>query len=172
MQEHHTESHLPHYRVRPRFKMVSPFTSQEIADKLRSGLERQQALCLGKVYATSARIFLPYAQQHYWSPQLSLTYEEEEEGVMLRGLYGPRPSIWTMFVFFYAVIGLGILIIGMVGLSYLSLGKPATILWWLPVLILVFLTLYLVAFFGQKMGRKQMIILHRFTEESLGLDLQ
>ena len=39
-----------------------------------------------------------------------------------------------------------------------------------PVLLLVFLSLYLVSYFGQKIGKKQMIILHRFFEASTGLN--
>ena len=26
--------------------------------------------------------------------------EETEEGTLIRGLIGPKPSVWTMFVFF------------------------------------------------------------------------
>lgn len=163
---------LPHYRVRPRFKIQVPYTPQQIVDKLKAGLEQEKASCMGRVYATSARLFLPYEDRHYWSPQLSLNFEEEPNGTLIRGLYGPRATVWTMFVFFYSLIGLGILILGMIGLSYISLGKPGTILWWIPALAAVFLTLYLVAYFGQKLGRKQMITLHRFTEQSLGISIE
>lgn len=171
MNESNTQNHLPHYRVRPRFKIRVPYTPGQVAEKFQSALEKETASCCGRVYATSARLYLPYEDQHYWSPQLSMTFEEDEEETVLRGLYGPRPTVWTMFVFFYALIGLGVLIVGMIGLSYISLGKPGTILWWVPVMAGVFLTLYLVAYFGQKLGRKQMVTLHRFAEESLGMTI-
>ncbi len=172
MSEASSADHLPHYRVRPRFKIQVPLKPQEVAGKFKAALDGDQASCLGRVYPTSVRLFLPYEERHYWSPQLSLTFEEEENGTTLRGLYGPRPTVWTMFVFFYAIIGLGVLVVGMIGLSYISLGKPGTILWWVPVMLVVFLTLYLVAYFGQKLGRKQMITLHRFAEKSLGMTIE
>ena len=117
-------------------------------------------------------ITLPEDQRHYWSPQLSLSFEEEQDTTIVRGLFGPRPTVWGLFVFFYSVIGIGILIIATIGLSKLSLDKPADILWWVPVLTLIFLSLYLVSFFGQKVGRKQMITLYRFFEEATGLSLK
>ncbi len=74
-----------------------------------------------------------------------------------------------MFVFFYAVIGFAILVISIVGFSNLSLGNPGPILWFLPLLIIVFLSLYFVAHQGQKLGHDQMLLLHDFVEDSTGL---
>jgi len=112
---------------------------------------------------------LPTVEQHYWSPQLSLTLEKTETGTEIRGLYGPRPAVWTMFVFFYSFLGFAILIISIVGLTNLSLDKSANILWFVPALIIVFLTLYLVSYSGQKLGYKQIETLHEFIEKSTGL---
>lgn len=57
--------------------------------------------------------------------------------------------------------------IGVIGLSYLSLGKSTSMLWFIPVLVVIFLTLWLVAHFGQKLGHNQMVILHTFIENSI-----
>ena len=74
-----------------------------------------------------------------------------------------------MFVFFYSLIGVAVLFILIFGLSHLSLGKPAHILWYVPVLLGVFFTLYFVAFFGRKLGHDQMQQLHNFLESCTGL---
>ena len=163
------DDHLPEYRVRPRFQIETSYPVDEVAEMIKSALEKEDATCHGSIRHGFATLYLPAEEQHYWSPQLTLTLEETDAGSLLRGLYGPRPAVWTMFVFFYALIGFIILIVGILGLSYLTLDKPAGILWLIPVLVLIFLTLYLVAFFGQKLGHNQMVTLHTFVEESTGL---
>lgn len=171
--QHDAAQHLPPYRVRPRFQVDTPFQPKELIEKLRHQLNAKDATCKGRItdihYAT---LYIPAKDQHYWSPQLSLTIEEEGEGSLLRGLYGPQPAIWTMFVFFYCIIGFATLVILMVGLSYMSLDLPTTIFWWVPLLILLLLSLYLVAFLGQRKGQDQMIILHQFLENALDMDIR
>ncbi|MEP2669453.1 MAG: hypothetical protein ABJH04_10685 [Cyclobacteriaceae bacterium] len=154
-------------RVRPRFKMETLYTSEQLLHRLKEALNKEDAPCTGQVHSQYATIYIPHKDQHYWSPQLTLTLEETENGSILRGLYGPRPVVWTMFIFFYSLIGVAILFIGVMGLSYYSLGKPTTLLWLIPILAVVFLTLWLVAYFGQKLGHDQMVILHEFIEKSV-----
>lgn len=158
------------YRVRPRFKMETNYSVSSLKQKLQDGLQQKSAPCIGTVNDGYVTIYIPPADQHYWSPQLNLTFEETENGSTLRGLYSPRPVVWTMFVFFYSIIGLAILFIGILGLSYWMLGKSAAILWLVPILMLVFLSLYGVAHFGQKLGEKQMIILHDFMVQCTDIE--
>ena len=166
------ENHLPVYRVRPRFKVHTTMNIGQIQERLEQGLNHENASCLGRVHVMGGTLSLPLEQQHYWSPQLSLSFEETETGTIVRGLYGPRPSVWGMFVFFYSFIGIGTLIVATIGFSKLTLGKSSGLLWLVPVLLLVFLSLYLVSYFGQKLGRKQMITLHQFMEEVTGLNIE
>ncbi|WP_428236963.1 hypothetical protein [Gracilimonas sp.] len=154
-------------RIRPRIRVQTTMSSEDIHRRIRTLLNSDNAACEGQTTKGFATIYPPQREQHFWSPQLTITVEENEDGNLVRGLYGPKPSVWTMFVFFYSAIGFATMIILMVGLSLWSLGNPATILWLVPVLLLLFLSLYLVAYFGQKLGHKQMGNIHRFIEECL-----
>ncbi len=155
------------HRIRPRIKVKTTLSSDEINQRIRTLLRSENAACEGQTTKGFATIYPPQAEQHFWSPQLTITIEETEEGNLVRGLYGPKPSVWTMFVFFYSMIGFATMIILMIGLSLWSLGNPADILWFVPALIIVFMSLYLVAYFGQKLGHKQMGSIHRFIEKCL-----
>lgn len=166
-----TEDHLPPYRVRPRFQVVTKDTFEQLEEKVSKALNNGNAPCKGRVNPGYITLYLPTEDQHYWSPQLSITMDEAEEGTLLRGLYGPRPAVWTMFVFFYALLGFAILIIGIIGMANLSLEKSGAVLWLVPLLVIAFLSLYLVAFFGQKASHDQMLTLHQFLEESTGLNI-
>ena len=165
------EDHLPPYRVRPRFQVTSPEHPDAIEEKLRQSLAQDDAPCEGKVHSGYVSLYIPFEEQHYWSPRLTITLEEYEEGSLIRGLYGPRPAVWTMFVFFYSVIGFAIVVASIIGFANRSLGMPSGILWLVPVLIVAFLTLYIVAYFGQKKGHDEMVVLHTFLEESTQLNI-
>ena len=161
------EEDIPIYMVRPRFRKETDLTVSDLNNALRDGLRQANAPCAGSFAHGHFILRIPMDKRHYWSPQLSVTIEEAGEGrSLVRGLYGPKPTVWTMFVFFYSVIGIAVLLIAILGLSYWSLGKSTDILWFLPALIIVFLTLYLVAYFGKKMSQKQMHILHDFLEDT------
>jgi uncharacterized membrane protein len=99
-----------------------------------------------------------------WSPQLDLSFEQERETVIVRGLYGPKPTLWVLFFFGYAIIGLLILFLGIWGFSVWTLGGDATILWVIPGLGVAALILYLVSQAGQKLGAQQMFEIHHFYE--------
>ena len=165
------EEQFSGYRVRPRFKVETEYPVEEVVTRIKESLKKEGSPCKGQVHVSNTTLYLPQEEQHYWSPQLSLSFEETETGCMVRGLYGPRPVVWTMFVFFYSIIGVAILFISVMGYSYLSLGKSGTILWLVPILLFVFLSLYLVAHFGQKLGHNQMITLHRFMEECMEITI-
>ena len=165
------EDHLPPYRVRPRFQVLSSDEPEVVEGKIRQGLEMEAAPCQGKVHSGYVSLYFPFEEQHYWSPRLTVSIEEQEEGSLLRGLYGPRPAVWTMFVFFYSVIAFALVVVSIIGFSSRSLGNPAPILWLVPVLIIAFLSLYLVAYFGQQKGHDEMMVLHTFLEKSTGLNI-
>jgi len=170
MQQLPTDS-IPFSEVRPRFEIQTQQEMEAITAAIKTALDRERAPCKGQVNPGYITLYLPLEEQHYWSPHLTIMLEEEGEGVLLRGVYGPRPAVWTMFVFFYALIGFGIVVISIIGLSNRSLGGSGTILWLLPVLVLVVSSLYLVAYLGKQLGHDQMVTLHHFFEEATGLRL-
>ncbi|MGL1884872.1 MAG: hypothetical protein OCD76_00045 [Reichenbachiella sp.] len=166
--EDKTENHS--YEIRPRFRVQSAENLEQIKTRIINGLAAKNAPCKGKSIDGHFTLYLPKEEQHYWSPQLSLSLEDNEEGCLVRGMFGPRPEVWSMFVLFYSVIGLATLIISVVGYAQMMLKTSAAILWLVPVLLVVFVTLYLVSYSGQKMGRDQMKTLHDFLVDSTGLE--
>ncbi len=166
------EDHIHFKRVRPRIRLESELSSDEITSRIRNKLREGVCPCKGQVTAHFATIYPPPEEQHYWSPQLTITLEEQDNKTLIRGLYGPRPAVWTMFVFFYSIIGFVAIIVSMIGLSYWTLGLQSDILWLVPVMIFIFLSLYLVAYFGQKFGHKQLTRIHRFLEDCLEQEIE
>jgi len=156
------------FRIRPRFKIHSDKTPEEIQNSLRKRLETHSEDCIGAMVQGHLVLQVPIAERHYWSPQLSLSIEQEEEDTVIYGLYGPNPTVWALFTFGYGTLGVLTLFVGITGLSKMSLGKDAMELWAILVFAIIAFVLYFISQMGQKIGAKQTFTLHHFFEKSLG----
>lgn len=166
-----TNRPMTSFRIRPRFQFRTKLSPDEIRKRISSNLERGDKKC----YAVHVNhhIFLRINKDdlHYWSPQLDLTCDMDEEGTLVRGLYGPSPHVWTFFMFGYLALAVSALFIGMYGMSLHVLDQPSGILWGLPVLGLLAAGLYIASQMGQKIGAEQTFDLHHFLEDALGEDI-
>ena len=154
--------------IRPRFQRQYPATAPQVIHRLSEALEHSDGSIQGSVMDHHIVLRIPVEEQHYWSPQLSLTIDDHPQGgALIRGLYGPRPSVWLMFVFLYSSLGAISLFIAITGFSQLSLGMPAPALWALPVAAGIALVLYLFAKAGERLGRAEMHRLRNFMDAAL-----
>ena len=157
--------------VRPRFKAKYKMKPEEVVEGVQNYLAKLDCGCSANVLPNFIVMNICAQNQHFWSPQLSISFEPDEEDpsfTIIRGLYGPNPTVWAFFTYGYAALALIGTFVGMYGLSLYSLDKDAAILWVIPVLVVLALVLYIIAQFGQKIGAEQMFTLHHFFEESIG----
>lgn len=155
------------FRVRPRFEQETDTPLADIEERIRAHLKQPDACCVGRIIPGHIVLSVPEEELHFWSPQLSLSLEENGEGTLIRGLYGPAPSIWLMFAFGYGILSFLVMVVGIVGFSRMSLGLDAPILWALPFLVGGLVVLYIIAQVGQKVGAEQTFTLHHFFEEAI-----
>lgn len=114
--------------IRPRFSQDVDYTFEEIKELFDKALSEPNAPVTGKVHPGYASFFIPVREQHYWSTQLAVTLEKRENGTHIRGLYGPKPLVWTMLIFFYAIIGFASIVVTIMGFGMQSLNKETIIL--------------------------------------------
>lgn len=146
------------FNIRPRFTLYSSATVESICSRYKVILMTQNGSFEGKVRHGYISIFPSTHHKHYWSPHLSVTVEVDEDNsnqTILRGLYGPAPGVWTLFIFIYAIIALATVIISVIGLANITLGESGSILWLLPILISLLLSIFATSYFGQRKGRSQ-----------------
>lgn len=163
------ETNLP--VLRPRVDAHLSADPEEIEARLNAQLEKENSPVVGHISHGFGRLQLRDDQQ-YWSPEFSLRIEAEDGGSRVSGLMGPKAEVWTLFVFCYAVLGLGTLIVLLIGLSNWSLGQSTRILWAVPFGLGVVSSLYYVAWTGQRWSRSQMRSLLKFCESAIGHPLQ
>ena len=90
-----------------------------------------------------------------------------DDDTILRGHYGPSPTVWTLYVFIYAILGLLILIATVIGFANMSIGNSGMILIVVPFLFLAFLSFYFTSHYGQKKASHQIEELETFFNECL-----
>lgn len=153
--------------IRPRFQKSVNLVQKDILNRFQEALDSEVIPVRG--YIVDHHIVLKVLEEdrHFWSPQLDLEIEEQEEGCLIKGLFGPHPSVWFLFVFFYAFLGFVSLVVMVMGFSQLNLGMSARILWFLPLAGIIFLLVFSSAKTGQRLGRAQMHQLYEFFQKTI-----
>jgi len=154
-------------RLRPRFRKKIELPSEEVKERIHASIKNNSALCTGKIVDNHIILKIPTAQQHYWSPQLTLELEKDNNATLLRGLFGPKPGVWTMFVFFYSAVGFLTLMGLIFGLSQMMLKMDAYGLWSVPVGAVLLLGLFILSKIGQGLGQEQMHQLNTIVTNAL-----
>ncbi len=114
-------------------------------------------------------IDVPKEEEHFWSPQLNLEIVETAENKSeLKGLFGPKAQVWTLFMFIHFVVGIAFLLFAVMLYVKLSLEEAFV----LPLIMVIFLPLFwLVLYFlgriGKSTGHKQMDDLHNLMTSIL-----
>jgi len=101
-------------------------------------------------------IEIPKKHKKMHSPHLHLELFPKKEGTEVAGLFGPDPSLWTMFMFLHFFLALVFIILGIWGYSSWSLGKeylPQFLI--MGVIGLIWSGLYFFARYNRNKGKAQ-----------------
>jgi hypothetical protein len=156
------------FQVRPRFKIVVTKTPTEILEIIKKKINSDNSNVTGWVADRSASIHVIEETKRIWAPQLTIYAEEVENQTELRCVIGPGSSVWTTFVFLYAVIGLGALLGLFWGLSQLTLGHTPYAFWFIPAAAVLTTGVIYLAKVGQKLSSVQMKLLNEFIVDAAG----
>lgn len=157
-------------RSRPRFKVVAKMTPEEFSGKLKIHFKNHNKTLGGYVNKEVAIIRLRQDREKYWAPQLQIRVEENEDlqgTIWVRGLFGPRPAIWTLFMFSYGLGGAIILTTGLYGWIELVLGIGNFWVWSNLIGLTLIVGPYISAKIGQKIAKSHMSVLRTFIETVL-----
>lgn len=162
--EHHNPG-----EIRPRFRLITPHSQEEVMELIDQAVKDDKTV-IGKRVYDMYYLDIPKHQQHYWSPELRISMEDNlaGEGTFLRCVVGPRQNVWLLFVFIYGFLSMVTLFGGMYGLVKWENGGSGAWLWCFPAALLLILSVYVVAKMGQRTGRDQMLHLVSVLYHSLG----
>ncbi|AOW20788.1 hypothetical protein [Urechidicola croceus] len=149
--------------LRPRFQIKTDVNYEELRLAFEEALNDTDCKYLFKISENHFFIDIPVNEVHFWSPQLNFQIEKDRDDVLVKGLFGPRPKVLTLFMFLHfagAIIFIISLVILYVKWS-LKQNLTSPIVMVILTLILWFF-LYFLGIFGRKKGRVQMEELHEF----------
>jgi hypothetical protein len=156
---------------RPRYKFSTALTPEEIIDRVSVQLrdKNPEGIVARMIsYHITMRIAIP--KRHFWSPQMDINLERTEKDTLVRCLIGPVPTVWTLFVFAYAILGLGGFVALMIGFSQWSLGHYAWGFWIVPFSLAGSALMFWFAQWGKSMAREQMRELKLSFDSALDCD--
>jgi hypothetical protein len=148
--------------LRPRFAIDLNKNQESIINKFKKALNEDNSRFPSRFSDGHIIIDVPKKEEHFWSPQLNIEIESlEGEKSVLKGLFGPKPQVWTLFMFIHFVVGISFLIFGVMLYVKWSLGEgivfPLMMTIFLP---LLWVLLYFLGRIGKSTGHSQMDDLH------------
>lgn len=155
--------------LRPRFHFTVPYETEALIAHLTSKFRSKDHKFPTTVLGNHFVLDVPHHVAHFWSPRVTFDIvvdEADPQKSMVRGLIGPKPNVWTMFVFIYFSIGIAGLFMSIFGLSRTTLGKDSDLVWAFPIALVLMSTAYLFSKSGQKMGAQQIDLLKHFFRDS------
>lgn len=155
--------------LRPRFKFDVNYDHEALLALFEETIKTQNNFIVSRV-DDHVFIKIPESKQHFWSPQLHLEINKRETttGSTIYGLFGPNPTVWTLFMFLhFAVAGLFVGF-GIWAYSNWSLNSSYAIPLFLTLfMILIWIVLYFGGRVGKQTGMNQMLELHHFMRDTL-----
>lgn len=154
--------------LRPRFKIDLDRSNAEALQAFEKAKTTQSKFTVTRI-DDHVFIKLPKNQQHFWSPQLDLEIiAHSENHSVLHGLFGPKPAVWTMFMFLHFVvaglfIGFGIWAYTNWSLDYDYIVQLAIVI----ITLILWFVLYFAGRLGKASGKGEMMDLYNFMKTTL-----
>jgi hypothetical protein len=156
--------------LRPRFKFHVNHENERLLKVFEATKNKQSDFIISRV-DDHVFIKIPKEKQHFWSPQLHLEINKDDtkdSTSTIYGLFGPNPTVWTMFMFFHFVVAGLFIGFGIWAYVDWSLGNDYAIqLFGTLFMIVIWFALYFGGRLGKKTGMSQMHELHHFMRDTL-----
>jgi hypothetical protein len=154
--------------LRPRFKIELNRENESVLKDFELAKSSQNNFIINRI---DDHVFIkfPKHKQHFWSPQLHLEINKvDEKSSLLHGLFGPNPTVWTMFMFLhFMVAGLFIAFSIWAYTNWSLKSSYALQISMMLFMIIAWIVLYFAGSIGKTSSKSEMMELHQFMNEVL-----
>ena len=156
--------------LRPRFKIELNQDNESALDAFDEVKKVQNDFVISRV-DDHVFIRLPKEKQHFWSPQLHLEINKvDDKSCLLHGLFGPNPTVWTLFMFLHFFVAVVFIGFGAWAYANWSLENSYGIQIGVMVfMVVLWFVLYFAGRMGKSTGKDEMHLLHDFMNKTLKL---
>jgi hypothetical protein len=154
--------------LRPRFSFKHKQSNSAVLSAFENSKTTQSNFIISRI-DNHVFIRVPKTEQQLSSPQLHLeVLPVDNQNCTIKGLFGPNPTIWTLFMFLHFIIIMLFLGNSIWMYSNWSLERPLFIQVIISVvLIATWITLYLIGQSNKKKNIPQMLEQHHFMRDVL-----
>ena len=154
--------------LRPRFKIELNKSHTSVLEAFEAKRLDQKQFIVSRV-DDHVFIKLPKTQQQFWSPQLHLEINAlENNKSQLYGLFGPNPTVWTLFMFLhFLVAGLFIAFCIWAYSNYALKVDYQLQVWGIVGMIILWFLLYFSGRLSKTSNQKEMTTLYTFMSSVL-----
>ena len=155
--------------LRPRFKMEFSESEQTLISKFSDNLKDGDCKYCSKIVDGHVVIDVPKEESHFWSPQLNIEVEKTNEDItVVKGLFGPKPTVWTLFMFFHFAVAVAFIGFAVTAYVQWSLKTDYSVALWVVIALpVVWVLMYFLGRLGRRKGHKQMDELYKFMMKTL-----
>lgn len=154
--------------LKPRFKLRYKASEKDILAQFQHELNHDSCPYSSKIVDHHIVIDVPKSEEHFWSPQLHVEIEHEDDFTIVKGILGPKPKIWTFFMFLHFIVAIAFFVFFVLFYSKWSLEQEYTIYMILCLFMpVVWVALYFFGQLGKKFGYEQMVGLHQLLIDAL-----
>ncbi|ALJ06073.1 GTP-binding protein [Pseudalgibacter alginicilyticus] len=149
--------------LRPRFKFEVSKNNETVLSDFETTKTTQSNFIVNRI-DDHVFIMLPKAEQHFWSPQLHLEINEINKNICtVSGLFGPNPTVWTLFMFLHFVIACLFIAFGVWAFTNWNLNQNFTVQLSIMILmVVIWIALYFAGSIGKVSNIKEMKALNDF----------
>jgi len=163
--------HLDRNKVflKPRFKLHINLSQRVILKKFKDSLHSHKNKYISKVIDNHIVLDIPKAENKFWSPQLHLeVLDDFNDKSILKGLFSPKPHVWTFFMFIHFLIGTAFFFFLIIAYTKYSLKEDYILYLYLCLLApIIWIGLYIVGQLGKRKGYSQMEEIFNFLMKTL-----
>lgn len=156
--------------LRPRFSILINKCPKQVLEVFENVKNSRDSI---QINVLDVHVFLkiPKTQQHFWSPQLHLeVLETSQTSCTIKGVFGPSPKVWTLFMFLHFVTASLFIGFGIWTYSNWTLDVQFTTPLLLTfMMVIVWISLYISGRLGKQKGCHQMLELYDFIDRILKL---
>ena len=140
-----------------------------LISKFKENLNKGDCKYCSKIVDGHIIIDVPKDENHFWSPQLNIEIEQNENNKsIVKGLFGPKPTVWTLFMFFHFAVAVAFIGFAVVAYVQWTLKTDySTALTVVVILPVIWILMYFIGRWGKSTGNKQMDELYQFMMKTL-----
>ena len=156
--------------LKPRFKIKLNESKDEIIHTFEQCIASKECKFITKQSNGHFFLDVPKEEEHFWSPQLQIEVIEdnEENKTIVKGILGPKPQVWTLFMFLHFIIALTFVVFFVMFYVKWSMDKEYQFYkYMLITLPLIWVAMYFIGQLGKKIAYNQMLALDNFLNKTL-----